>query len=174
MIIWLTGLPGAGKTTIAYKVKELLAEKGVDSEILDGDEVRKKISADLGFSPEDRATHNRRVIDMAKKLSSDRVVLISLISPIRSVRNHAREVLSPRFAEVYVKCPLEVCMKRDPKGLYAKAVRGEVKNLTGYNDPYEDPLEPELVIHTDRETVEESAGRVLSLIPQSQPKSTPR
>jgi adenylylsulfate kinase len=174
MIIWLTGLPGAGKTTIAYKVKELLAAQGVESEILDGDEIRKKISADLGFSPEDRATHNRRVIDMAKRLSEDRVVLVSLISPYRSVRNLARETLSPRFAEVYVKCPLEVCMERDPKGLYAKAVRGEVKNLTGYSDVYEDPSEPELIVHTDRETVEESAGKVLSLIQPSQPKSVPR
>lgn len=174
MIIWLTGLPGAGKTTIAYKVKEMLASKGIESEILDGDEIRKKISADLGFSPEDRATHNRRVIDMAKRLSEDRVVLVSLISPYRSVRNLAREVLSPRFAEVHVKCPLDVCMARDPKGLYAKAVRGEVKNLTGYNDTYEDPLTPELIVNTDRETLEESAMKVMALIPQSQPKSTPR
>ncbi len=164
LIIWLTGLPGAGKTTIAYEMKRILESEGKTVNILDGDEVRKKISPDLGFSPEDRILHNKRVIEMAKKLSLEGVVLISLIAPYQKVRDHAREVLSPKFAEVFVKCPLEVCMKRDPKGLYARAVQGEIKNLTGYNDTYEEPANPELVLQTDKESLDESVGKVLSLV----------
>lgn len=164
MIIWMTGLPGAGKTTVAKKVKETVEEKGEKIEILDGDEVRKNLSPDLGFNAEDRILHNKRVIHMAKLLSKHGIiVVVSLISPFRAVRDIARAELSPDFAEVFVKCSLEKCMERDPKGLYAKAKRGEVKKMTGYSDTYEEPLNPELVLETDKESVEESAAKVLSL-----------
>jgi len=161
----MTGLPGSGKTTLAQKVKEILKEKRGKVEILDGDEVRKTLSPDLGFSAEDRILHNKRVIHMAKMLSKHGVtVVVSLISPYRAVRDVARAELSPDFVEVFVKCPLEKCMERDPKGLYAKAKRGEVKKLTGYSDTYEEPLNPELVLETDKESVEECAAKVVSLL----------
>jgi adenylylsulfate kinase len=161
----MTGLPGSGKTTLAMKVKEMLKEKGKKVEILDGDDVRKNLSPDLGFSAEDRILHNKRVIHMAKMLSKHGItVVVSLISPYRAVRDVARAELSPDFVEVFVKCPLEECMGRDPKGLYAKAKRGEIKKMTGYSDTYEEPLNPELVVETDRESVEECAAKVVSLL----------
>lgn len=163
-VIWFTGIPGSGKTTIANAVEVKLKAQNRPVAILDGDEVRKELSADLGFSPEDREKHNKRVIYVAKILAKNGVhVLIPLISPIRSVRDYARQQL-PNFNEVWVRVPLNEAIKRDPKGLYAKALRGEIKNLTGLQDPYEEPLKPEMVLDTDKVSLDECATRVISRI----------
>jgi adenylylsulfate kinase len=170
-VIWLTGIPGSGKTTIARRVEQILRERNQPVAVLDGDEVRKELSADLGLSPEDREKHNKRVIYVAKILANNGLqVLIPLISPYRRVRAFAREQL-PNFNEVWVRCPVQECIKRDPKGLYAKALRGEIKNLTGLQDTYEEPENPELILDTDKESLEACADKVLALIRRSQEKN---
>lgn len=162
--VWLTGLSGAGKTTIARALERELRRRGCRVEILDGDEVRKHLSQGLGFSKEDRDTNIRRIGYVAKLLSRNGVAVItSAISPYREVREEVRREIGD-FVEVYVKCPLEVLARRDVKGLYARALRGEIPNFTGISDPYEEPLHPEVVVETDRETVEESAGKVLRFL----------
>jgi adenylylsulfate kinase len=163
-VLWFTGLPGAGKTTLAEQIKSILANKGRKVEVLDGDEIRKGLSRDLGFSREDREKHNERVIFVAKLLSRNGVVtLVPLISPYREVRTKARREIAD-FIEVYVRCPIDVLKVRDPKGLYRKALAGEITNLTGIQDPYEEPLSPEIVIDTDILTVEESVGEIMSYL----------
>jgi adenylyl-sulfate kinase len=133
-------------------------------EVLDGDEVRKNLSQGLGFSKEDRDTNIRRIGYVAKLLSRNGVAVItSAISPYREVREEVRREIGD-FIEVYVKCPLEVLARRDVKGLYARALRGEIPNFTGVSDPYEEPLHPEVTVETDRETVEESVGKVLRFL----------
>ena len=160
-VVWMTGFSGSGKTTIARWLEEHYKSTGKRVEVLDGDEIRDNLSPGLGFSQEDRTAHNKRVIYLAKILSRNGVVvLVSLISPYQQVRNQAREQL-PKFMEVHVDCPLDVCMKRDVKGLYAKAKAGEIKKMTGLSDTYEAPKNPELVIATHTETVAESAQRIL-------------
>ena len=162
--IWLTGLPASGKTTIARAVGKRLIAQGYSVETLDGDEIRLGLSADLGFSAEDRQQHNRRVIFISKLLVRNGItVLIPLISPYRETRSFARSELK-RFVEVYVKCPLEECIRRDPKGLYAKALRGEIKNFTGLDDPYEEPITPELTVETNVLSVEECVDRILHVV----------
>ena len=163
-VLWFTGLPGAGKTTLAERIKTVFAEKGRRVEILDGDEIRKGLSRDLGFSKEDREKHNERVIFVAKLLSRNGVVtLVPLISPYREVRAKARKEISD-FVEVYVRCPLDVLIKRDPKGLYKKALAGEINNLTGLQDPYEEPISPEMIIDSNTETIEESVSSIMSYL----------
>ncbi len=163
-VIWLTGLPGSGKTAIAQEIEGELRERGHQVEVLDGDFIRKNLSPELGFSKEDRETHNKRVIFISKLLSRNGVVVIvPLISPYRAVRDYARKEVT-NFVEIYVKCAIEECIRRDPKGLYKKALRGEIKDMTGIQDPYEEPLNPELVVNTDCETLEQSAGRVLQRV----------
>ncbi|TFG30108.1 adenylyl-sulfate kinase [Candidatus Thorarchaeota archaeon] len=158
--IWLTGLSGSGKTTIAQKLAEILKPTRY-IELMDGDEIRKGLSRDLGFSKEDRNEHNKRVIFCSKLLSRNGViVVVALISPYRETRAYAKETI-PNTIEVFVKAPLEVCMTRDPKGLYQKALAGEIKNFTGIDDPYEEPLEPDLIVETDKETVEESVTKII-------------
>jgi len=158
--VWLTGLSGAGKTTIAEKLAEIFRPTR-HIELMDGDEIRKGLSRDLGFSKEDRNEHNRRVIFCSKLLSRNGViVVVALISPYRETRAYAKDTI-PNTFEVYVKAPLEICIQRDPKGLYQKAMAGEIKNFTGIDDPYEEPLEPELVVETDKETVEESVTKII-------------
>ena len=160
-VIWLTGIPGSGKTTIAEALVPVLRERGYPVEILDGDEIRRNLSPDCGFSREDRETHNKRVIFLSKLLARNGVItLVPLISPYREVRGLARREVG-QFMEVWVKCSLDECIRRDPKGLYKKALAGQIKDLTGLQDTYEEPLDPELVVETDRETLEESVGRVL-------------
>lgn len=165
--LWFTGLPCSGKSAVADRVAEILREHNLKVERLDGDVVRKSLCRDLGFSKKDRDENIRRVAFVAKLLTRNGVaVLTSFISPYREIRDEARKEIG-EFIEVYVKCPLEVCMSRDVKGMYQKAIRGEIKEFTGISDPYEEPLHPELVLETDRETLEESARKVLDYLKKS-------
>jgi adenylylsulfate kinase len=159
--LWFTGLSGAGKSTLAGMVAEELRRLGYRVEILDGDEVRTHLSKGLGFSKEDRDTNIRRIGYVCKLLARNGVVAIAAaISPYREIRDEVRGQ-HDRFFEVYVHCPIERLAERDVKGLYKKALAGELKGFTGVSDPYEPPLSPELVISTDRERPEESLARLL-------------
>ena len=159
--VWFTGLPCSGKTTVADRVAEILKKRGHRVERLDGDTVRKGLTSDLGFSKKDRDENIKRVTFVAKLLTrNDVIVLATFVSPYRERRRLTREEIGG-FMEVYVRCSLEECMKRDIKGMYKKAMAGEIKDFTGVDDPYEEPLNPELILDTDKETVEESAGKVL-------------
>ena len=161
-VIWLTGLPASGKTTLARALEIRLAQAGLAIEVLDGDEIRSGMSADLGFSREDREEHNRRIIFVSKLLIRNGVnVFVPLISPYRQLRELAREELDPSFMEVWVKCSLEECIRRDPKGLYAKALRREITNMTGLDDPYEEPLNPDVVVDTEKEYKEACVDKIL-------------
>lgn len=161
-VVWLTGLSGSGKTTIAKSLKFTLEELGMRVELLDGDEVRRQLSPDLGFTKNDREMHARRVVYLSKILARNGIIaLVSLIAPYRSFREYARKEIGS-YVEVYVKTPLETCIKRDPKGLYKKALKGEITDMTGLQDPYEEPLNPELIIETQLLNVDESARRILS------------
>jgi adenylyl-sulfate kinase len=160
-VVWLTGLPKSGKTTIANELAKELRRRGLRVEVLDGNEVRENLSPDLGFSKADRETHAKRVTYISKLLSRNGVaVIVALISPYRSFREHARGEIK-NFVEVWVKCPVETCMKRDKEGLYKKALEGKIKDMTGVNDPYETPLKPEVVVDTDGETPNEGADRII-------------
>lgn len=159
--LWFTGMSGAGKSTLASRVADELRNRGHRVEVLDGDEVRTHLSKGLGFSKEDRDTNIRRIGYVAKLLSRNGVVAISAaISPYRDVRDEVRRQ-HERFFEVYVKCPLDKLVERDVKGLYKKALAGELPNFTGVSDPYEEPPNPELVIETHRDNVEESFSKLL-------------
>ena len=159
--VWFTGLSCSGKTTISRRVAEELLKRGLKVEILDGDVVRTNLSKGLGFSKEDRDTNIKRIGFVCKLLSRNGVVAIgAAISPYREVRDYNRQEIGD-FVEVYCKCPLEVCIERDVKGLYKKALAGEISNYTGVSDPYEEPLNPEVVLETDREEEEESVAKVM-------------
>ncbi len=159
--LWLTGLSGAGKSTLATAVGHELRRRGVRVEVLDGDEVRQNLSKGLGFTREDRDTNIRRIGYVAKLLARNGVVVITAaISPYRAVRDEVRREIGA-FVEVYVKASLDECVRRDTKGLYRRALAGEIPQFTGVSDPYEEPLRPELVIDTEREVVGESAARVV-------------
>ena len=163
-VIWLTGIPGSGKTTLAEELKKYYEQKKILVEILDGDEIRKTLSKDLGFSPEDRKEHNRRVIFVAQILSKNGVTtIVPLISPYRETRDFARKEI-PNFVEIWVKASVDECKKRDPKGLYKKALAGEIKNLTGLQAPYEEPQNAELILDTEKHNVEESVDLIASTL----------
>jgi adenylylsulfate kinase len=162
--IWFTGLSGAGKSTLAKITAEELRRLGHRVEVLDGDEVRTNLSKGLGFSKEDRDTNIRRIGYVCRLLSRNGVVAISAaISPYREIRDEVRKS-HERFFEVYVKCSLEKLVERDVKGLYRKALAGEIPFFTGVSDPYEEPLNPELVVESDRESVEESLSKLLGTL----------
>jgi len=159
--IWLTGPSGAGKTTLARALKERFKEMGYKVEILDGDEIRNTLYPNLGFSKEAREMHNKVVIYMAKLLSRNGVIaIVSLISPYKSVREYARKEIG-KFMEVYVYAPLDVRIKRDPKGLYAKALKGEIKGLTGYDGVYEEPENPEVKVDSSKMSVDEEVELII-------------
>ncbi len=159
--VWFTGLPCSGKTTIAKEVKKQLESSKIDVELLDGDTVREYIK-NKDFSKEGRNKHLRYIALMAKLLSKRNVfVLCTFVSPYRENRDFARSIIN-NFVEVYVKTPLEVCMKRDVKGMYKKALNGEIKGFTGVDDPYEEPENPELILETDKESIEESVEKVMN------------
>ena len=161
--LWFTGLSGSGKSTLAQGVEQELRRRGMKVEILDGDVVRTNLSKGLGFSKEDRDTNIRRIGWVCEVLSRNGVAAIgAAISPYREIRDEIRGKVE-RFVEVYVECSIPVLAERDVKGLYKKARAGELKNFTGVSDPYEPPLHPEVVCHTDgRETPEQSAAKVLA------------
>lgn len=162
-VLWFTGLPASGKTTVASVVKERLLVLGHRVELLDGDTLRRDLDPEIGFSPEDRAIHIRRVAYVSELLARNGVaVLVCLVSPYIRVRASAREIVGDKFIEVYVKCSLETCINRDPKGLYKKALAGEIPNMTGIGDPYEEPPNPEVKVDTENNTAEENAGFVMA------------
>lgn len=162
--VWFTGLSGAGKSTIANALAKELRARGMKVEVLDGDVIRTNLSKGLGFSKEDRDTNVLRVGWVAEVLSRNGVaVLCALISPYRETRNKVRERIQ-NFVEVYVHAPLEEVIRRDVKGLYKKALAGEIQNFTGISDPYEPPENPEVVCNTAEETLEESVQKVLDYL----------
>jgi len=166
--VWLTGLSGAGKTTVAQSIVNELKTSDVNIELLDGDEVRTNLSKGLGFSKEDRDANIRRIGYVSRLLSRNGVgVIASAISPYREVRDEVRQSITSdgsEFIEVYVQCPIEVLVERDVKGLYKKALAGEIKEFTGVSDPYEEPLDPEVIVKTDSESIEESANRIIAAL----------
>jgi adenylyl-sulfate kinase len=164
--LWFTGLSGAGKTTLAQRMVTILRERGMKVELLDGDVVRMNLSKGLGFSKEDRDTNIRRIGFVCNLLTRNGVVAIaSAISPYRDVRDGVRKDIG-RFVEVYVRCPLETLVQRDVKGLYKKALAGEIANFTGVSDPYEEPLNPEVLVDSSVETVEQSVAKILLKLEQ--------
>ena len=166
--VWLTGLSGAGKTTVAQSIVNELKASDVNIELLDGDEVRTNLSKGLAFSKEDGDTKIGRIGYVSRLLSRNGVgVIASAISPYRDVRDEVRQSITSdgsEFIEVYVQCPIEVLVERDVKGLYKKALAGEIGEFTGVSDPYEEPLNPEVIVNTDRESIEESANRIIAAL----------
>ncbi len=164
--IWLTGLSGSGKSTIAVELEHALVENKHQAYILDGDNIRHGLNKNLGFSPEDRTENIRRIGEVAKLFTEANLITIAaFVSPYREDRNNVRKLLNHgEFIEIYVKCSLEVCEERDTKGLYKKARAGEVKDFTGISAPYEEPLNPELTIDTSELSVEESTRSILNYL----------
>jgi adenylyl-sulfate kinase len=176
--LWFTGLSGAGKTTLARLVEAELLSRGQKVEVLDGDIIRTNLSKGLGFSKEDRDTNIRRIGFVCNLLSRNGVIAIAAaISPYREVRDELRNDIGS-FVEVYVKCPIDVLAERDVKGLYKKALAGEIKNFTGVDDPYEAPIAPEVLVETDVDAAETSAALIiarleeLSLVPRAEPQAS--
>jgi len=162
--LWFTGLPCSGKSSVADAVAEELRQNGFKAERLDADIIRKHLWKELGYSKEDRDENIRRATFLAKLLTKNGIiVLTSFISPYRELRDYARREIGD-FVEIYVKCPVEVCIQRDTRGMYKKALSGEIPNFTGVSDPYEEPLNPELVIESDKEPLEESVTKVITRI----------
>nr|NQU93431.1 adenylyl-sulfate kinase [Bacteroidota bacterium] len=166
IVIWLTGLSGAGKTTLAEALEKKLFEMHFITQVLDGDIVRKGINSNLGFSKEDRVENIRRIAEISKLLLNSGIIAInSFISPTRDIRQMARDIIgSGRFIEVFVDTPIEVCEKRDIKGLYKRARAGQLPNFTGVGAPFEPPIQPELAIQTVGFTIDESVNRILDYI----------
>ena len=165
-LVWFTGLSASGKSTIAHAVEKELHDRGIRTYVLDGDNVRHGLNSNLGFSPEDRKENIRRIGEVAKLMADAGIVVFTaFISPYREDRDTARTLFEgDHFYEVFVKCSLEECEKRDPKGLYKKARAGIIKNYTGISSPYEEPLAPELVVDTEHLTIEESVNQVIDFL----------
>jgi len=165
-VVWLTGLSGSGKSTVAREVEHALVENGINSYVLDGDNIRHGLNANLGFSPEDRKENIRRIGEVAKLFCEANVVtLTAFISPYKGDRDLARSLVPDgQFFEILCDAPLSICEERDPKGLYKKARAGEIPKFTGISAPYEAPENPELILKTGEESLEESTRRVLSLL----------
>ena len=165
-ILWFTGFSGAGKSSLSVAVEKELHKRGIRTYVLDGDNIRHGLNSNLGFTPEDRTENIRRIGEVSKLFVDAGVMtLTAFISPYREDRNMVREMVDDmEFLEIYVKCTLEECEKRDPKGLYKKARNGEIKGFTGIDAPYEAPVNPELVVETDKETLRESVAAVLNFL----------
>ncbi len=167
IVVWLTGLPGSGKTTLATRVAEKLRREGYRVEVIDGDWARKTISLGAGYTKEERRIHLHRIAWVARLLARNGViVLCSFVSPYNDVREMIRNIISEEvsFKLVYVKCPVEECIRRDPKGLYKKALKGEIKHFTGISDPFEEPENPDLVIDTYRSDIETNTGKLYRFV----------
>jgi len=166
--VWFTGLSGAGKTTLAQRIVDELRAGNLKVELLDGDEVRTNLSQGLGFSKEDRDTNIRRIGYVSRLLSRNGVgVIVAAISPYRQIRDEVRHAITrdgSDFIEVYVRCPIDVLTERDVKGLYRKALAGEIKEFTGVSDPYEEPLKPEVTVTTDCSSIEESTSKIIAAL----------
>lgn len=164
--IWLTGFSGSGKSTIAVELEHALIENSHQAYILDGDNIRHGLNKNLGFSPEDRSENIRRISEVAKLFTDANIITITaFISPYRQDRENARKLMRDgEFIEVYIKCPLDVCEQRDTKGLYKKARAGEVKEFTGISAPYEEPMNPEIIIDTSMMSVEQSTKNILKYL----------
>ncbi|NHM32873.1 adenylyl-sulfate kinase [Neobacillus terrae] len=165
-VLWFTGLSGSGKSTLANAVSSSLFQKGIHEYVLDGDNIRHGLNKDLGFSDHDRTENIRRIGEVSKLfVDSGTIVTTAFISPFRSDRDQVRSLFSEgEFIEVFVDCPLEECERRDPKKLYEKARRGEIKDFTGIDSPYEAPEAPELTIQTDSLSIEEAVETILSYL----------
>jgi adenylylsulfate kinase len=166
--IWMTGLSGSGKSTLAVALEKKLWERGVRAYVLDGDNIRHGLNKDLGFSPKDRTENIRRIGEVAKLFTDAGVINVTaFISPYRADRDQVRALMAAGdFIEAFVDCPLEVCERRDIKGLYKKARAGEIPEFTGISAPYEPPLEPEITVHTDAESEEQSLRHLLQYLEQ--------
>lgn len=167
LVLWFTGLSQSGKSTIADKVYEILKQKGLQVERLDGDIVRQSLTKDLGFSKEDRDKNIERITFVAKLLSRNGVaVLASFISPYRERRRKTRKEIEggAGFIEVFCKCPIEICEKRDAKGMYKKARQGEIENFTGISDIYEEPKKAEIVLETDKEDIDQCTEKIIDFL----------
>lgn len=164
-VIWLTGLPSSGKSTLARELEKKLYEKGILSYVLDGDNIRHGLNKNLGFSKEDREENIRRITEVANLFyDAGLFIIVSFISPYRKDRINARNLIGEDFIEVFVDCPVEECEKRDPKGLYAKARKGEIKEFTGISAPYEEPISPEIIINTAELDYNQSVEIILNYL----------
>lgn len=165
-VLWFTGLSASGKSTISHMVEKKLHDMGCSTYVLDGDNVRHGLCGDLGFSSKDRIENIRRIGEMVNLfVDAGIIALTAFISPFRADRDRVRDIVgADRFIEIFVDCPLEECMRRDPKGIYAKARRGEIKHFTGISSPYEPPVNPEMVIHSNKEHFETAADRVVDMM----------
>jgi len=164
--LWFTGLSGSGKSTLAERARDILLERGMKVEVLDGDEVRTNLSKGLGFSKEDRDTNIRRIGWVCHLLTRNDVVAVSAaISPYKAIRDENRKLIG-RFVEVYCECDLDTLKDRDPKGLYEKALNGEIKNFTGVSDPYEAPEKAEVVVNTASEDIDASVNKIIATLEQ--------
>lgn len=163
-VLWLTGLSGSGKTTISAVLEKRLREYGRGVQLLDGDEIRQGLSPEIGYSKEDRVRHNNRVIFLAEMLKRHGIIsVIPVIAPYKAVRDAARQRLK-RFVEIFVDTSLDECIRRDPKGLYKKALAGRINDMTGLTAPYETPQDPEIVIRTEGKTPEQCAEEILDYL----------
>jgi len=167
-VLWITGLPSSGKSTLAHEVERLLFERGCNTYVLDGDNIRHGLNKNLGFSPEDRKENIRRIGEVAHLFADAGViVLTAFISPYQADRDQARSLNEKgRFFEIFCKCSVGVCEQRDPKGLWGKARKGEIKDFTGVNAPYEEPTAAEIIVETDKCSLEESAEQILRCLEQ--------
>jgi adenylylsulfate kinase len=167
MVLWFTGLSGSGKSSIATALEKILVQQyGLQTYLIDGDEIRKGLNKDLGFSAVDRQENIRRIGEVAKLMyDAGLIVLVAAISPFREDRQKARSLFPHgRFWEIYVECPLDVCQKRDPKGLYSQAKQGQIDNFTGLSSPYEPPLSPEIVLDSDKNDVQSCTMQVVTAL----------
>ena len=168
VVIWITGLPSSGKSSLAHEVERRLFKLGCNSYVLDGDNIRHRLNKDLGFSPEDRKENIRRIGEVANLFTEAGVIVITaFISPYQEDRDHARALNEPgSFFEVFCKCSIDECERRDPKGLYSRARKGEIAKFTGVSAPYEEPCNPEIVVEADRCSLEECAEQILHYLEQ--------
>lgn len=165
VVLWFTGLSGSGKSTVATALEKRLHEKGKLTYILDGDNIRHGLSANLGFSDEDRVENIRRIGEVSKLFVDTGVItIVTFISPFRAERGKVRDLLGSDFIEVYIDCPIEVCEERDPKGIYKKARNGEIKNFTGIDSSYEAPLNPEITLQTYLKSIDDCVDEVISYL----------